>query len=183
MRTSVPEKLLQLADAISANGNAPLPRLTVLKGWFDRPQRLKAFAVWIAARASSRKGKTGGAAAELFRAARTLLAGANRCQPELDRATAQTVYDRLRAFQNEHQNQQWGPVRVIQNWNLFLVEAGLEIYLDHDATPSRGYKLAADYCQNYDPRYGNGLNGPSVTKIEEIVRFMFTIEGVEDVRG
>jgi hypothetical protein len=33
--------------------------------------------------------------------------------------------------------------------------------------------------KNYDSRYGNGLNGPSRTKILEIVRFMFTIEGRE----
>lgn len=62
-----------------------------------------------------------------------------------------------------------------------LVEHALAIHLWHTNSPADGYKLAADYCQNYDPRYGNGLNGPSRTKIEEIVRFMFTIEAVEDM--
>ena len=70
-------------------------------------------------------------------------------------------------------------VRVIHNWNLMLVEQGLEIYLRHADSPPHGYKLAADYCQNYDSRYGNGLNGPSRTKIEEIVRFLFTYEALE----
>ena len=42
-----------------------------------------------------------------------------------------------------------------------------------------GYRLAPDYGQNYDSRYGNGLNGPSRTKIEETVRFLFTIEALE----
>jgi len=180
MRTNIPEKLLKIVEEIDENGNASLTRLTVLKKWLERPERLSAFAIWVAARAVSRKGKTVGAAAELFRAARTLLAGLDKIRPQLDRQAAQALHDRLRDFQNEHQNQQWGPVRIIHNWNLMLVEQGLAIYLWHLDSSTHGYKLAADYCQHYDPRYGNGLNGPSRTKISEIVRFMFTIEALED---
>jgi len=40
-------------------------------------------------------------------------------------------------------------------------------------------QLAADYCQHYDARYGNGLIGPSRTKIQELVRFLFTIEALK----
>jgi hypothetical protein len=95
----------------------------------------------------------------------------------------------LRDFQNEYQNQRWGPVRVIHNWNLLLVEQGLAICLWHaeastelsrTSSPSHGYKLAADYCRHFDSRYGNSLNGPSRTKILEMVRFMFTLEALED---
>ena len=178
MRTNVPEKLLNIADEIAEQGNVPLTRLTVLKKWFEQPGRLPAFAVRVASRASSRKGKTGGEAAELFKASRTLLAGLNPYNPSLDLPAAQALHDRLRAFQNEYQNQQWGPVRIVQNWNLLVVEQGLAVYLRHGESPTHGYKLAADYCQHYDPRYGNGLNGPSRTKIEEIVRFMFTFEAL-----
>jgi len=63
---------------------------------------------------------------------------------------------------------------------LLPVEKGLGIWLWHTDSPSFGHNLAADYCQNYDPRYGCGLNSPSRTKIMEIVRFMFTIEGLEE---
>lgn len=180
MRTDVPEKLLKIADDIAARGNVPLTRLTVLKAWFDGLDRLKGFAVWLAGRASSRTGKSKGEAAELFKAARALLAKADRYRPQLDRAAARDLHERLVAFQNEYQNQQWGSVRVVHNWNLMLVEEGLGIWLSDRPEPSRGYKLAADYCQNYDSRYGNGLNGPSATKIEEIVRFLFTIEAWEE---
>ena len=71
-------------------------------------------------------------------------------------------------------------MRIIRNWNLLVVEHGLEIYLWHPDSPERGYKLAADYYQHYDSRYGNGLNGPSRTKIEELVRFMYSLEALED---
>ena len=33
---------------------------------------------------------------------------------------------------------------------------------------------------HYDPHYGNGLTGFSYSKSLEIVRFMFTIEALED---
>ena len=183
MRTDVPEKLLAISDEITAQGNVNLTRLTVLKKWFERPARLAAFAIWVAARANSRKGKTTGAAGDLFKEGRVLLARANPYAPQVDREAAQRLHDLLRDFQNEYRNQQWGPVRIIHNWNLMLVEQGLEIYLWYTDSPLHGYKLAADYCQHYDPRYGNGLNGPSRTKIEEIVRFMFTIEGAEEAGG
>lgn len=181
MRTSIPEKLLKIADDISEHGNVNLTRLVVLKKWFAKPERLSAFAIWIAARATSRKGKTSGAAAELFRGAKALLAGvgADKCRPQLDRQKAQALHDRLRDFQNEYQKQRWGAVRIVHNWNLMLVEHALSIHLWHKNSPADGYKLAADYCQNYDPKHGNGLNGPSRTKIEEMVRFMFSIEASE----
>ena len=69
MRTTVPEKLLAIADEIDERGEAQLTRLTVLKKWFERPGRLPAFGVFIAARATSRKGKTTGEATLLFREA------------------------------------------------------------------------------------------------------------------
>ena len=180
MRTNIPEKLLKIVEEIDDRGSASLTRLTVLKKWFEHPERLSAFAIWIATTAVSRKGKTSSAAAELFRKARTLMAGLDKLHPKLDRQAARVLHDWLREFQNEYHNQRWGPVRIVHNWNLMLVEHGLAIYLWHLDSPAHGYKLAADYCQHYDSRYGNGLSSSSRTKIEEIVRFMFTIEALEE---
>ncbi len=179
MSTTIPEKLLKIVEEIDEYGSAGLTRLTVLKKWFVRPQRLSAFAIWIATKAVARRGKTSGAAAELFRDARRLLVGSHKLHPHLNRRAAQVLHDRLRDFQNEYRKHQWGPVRIVHNWNLMLVEQGLAIHLWHRDYPALGYKLAADYCQHYDSRYGNGLNGPSRPKIKEIVRFMLTIEALE----
>lgn len=180
MRTIIPEKLLKIVEEIDGDGNANLTKLTVLKKWFEHPGRLAAFAIWVARRAVARKGKANGAAGECFREAKTLLAGPDKVHPEIDRQAAHALHDRLRDFQNEYREDRWGRIRIIHHWNLVLVEYGLAIYLWHSDSPTRGYKLAADYCQHYDPRYGNGLNGPSRTKIGEIVRFMFTLEALED---
>jgi hypothetical protein len=182
MRTDIPEKLLKISDEIEAHGNANLTRLTVLKKWFDYSGRLPPFAIWVASRASARKGRTGGQAAELLRQARALLARVNPYAPKVDRKLARVLHDRLQTLQNEYNNQQWGPVRIIHNWNLMLVEQALAIYLWHSDSSAHGYKLAADYCQHYDSHYGNGLNGPSRTRIEEIVRFMYSLEAIQEIR-
>jgi hypothetical protein len=173
MRTNIPEKLLNIADEIDEHGSASLTRLTVLKKWFEKPERLSAFAVWVATRAISRKGKTGGTAAELSHQAKAVLAGTDKCRPKLNRQAAESLHHRLRSFQDEYRQQRWGPVRIIRNWNLMLVEHGLAIHLWHT-------DWAADYCENYDSRYGNGLNGPSRARIEEIGRFVFTVEALEE---
>lgn len=180
-RTNVPEKLLKIVDEIAERGEANLTRLTILKKWFEEGGRLTAFALWVAARASSRKDKTKGEAAELFREAQMLVRGLDQRRLQLDKQGACCLYERLQAFQQETRRGHWGDVCIIHNWQLLLVEKSLAIALGKDATPAASYKLAADYCQNYDPRFGNSLNGPSQTKIQEIVRFMFTKEALEDL--
>jgi hypothetical protein len=58
----------------------------------------------------------------------------------------------------------------------------LALHLRKATLPTQGYKLAADWTQNYDSRYGNGLNGPSRAKLEELVRFMFNVEARKEER-
>jgi hypothetical protein len=73
-------------------------------------------------------------------------------------------------------------VRIIQCWPLLLVEEGLALHTGLARHPSDGYKLAADWTQNFDSKHGNGLNGPSLGKLQELVRFMFAVEALEDER-
>ena len=183
MRTNIPEKLLGIIHEIDQQGSANLTRLTVLKKWFEQPERLRAFAIWVAKRATSRKGKTAGEAAELFHASQAVLTGLDFLHPEPDRATAQELFRRLRKFQDEYHKGHRGPVREIRNRNLLLIEKSLAIVLDCKSAPAHGYQLAADYCRHHDPRYGEALHGPSRTKIGEIVRFMFNVEALEDFAG
>ncbi len=186
MRTNTPEKLLAIVEEIDAQGSASLTRLIVLKKWFEHPGRLPAFGLWIAKRAAGRKGKTKATAGALMGEARALLGTAATREGFLrpvDPGAARLLHDRARDFQNEFQHQQWGPVRIIHCWPLLLLEQGLALYLGETNSPTDGYKLAADFCQHYDARHGNGLNGPSRTKIVEIVRFMFTYEAIETDGG
>jgi hypothetical protein len=180
MRTQVPEKLLVLANEVAESGYANITRLTVLKKWFQRSDRLVAFTFWTVNRAISRKGKTIGEAAKLFQESRALVKGADKLRPVLDGDTARALFNKLKEFQNEYEEQAWGRVRIVQNWNLFLIERSLGIYLNAGQSPPDGYHLAASYCRHYDPRVGEGLTKESVSKIREIVRWMNTIEALED---
>jgi hypothetical protein len=129
MRTDIAEKPLKISAEIAKRGDANLTRLTVLKKWFGHPGRLPPFAIWVASRAISGKGKTAVEATELFRQARDLIARVNPYAPRVNRTSAKALHDRLQTFQNEYKNQQWGPVRIIHNWDLLLVEQALAICL------------------------------------------------------
>ncbi len=186
MRTRVPERLLTIVEEIDAHGSASLTRLTVLKKWFEHPGRLPAFGLWVAKRAAGRKGKTKDEAGALLDEARALLGTTATRESFLhavDLGAAKLLRDRARDFQNTLEDHRWGPARIIHCTPLLLVEQGLTLYLGTPASPSKGYKLAANFCQHYDPRYGSNLNGPSRTKIMEIIRFMFTLEATEDDDG
>lgn len=67
------------------------------------------------------------------------------------------------------------PITVIDK----LVEEGLSVALWHSDSPSRGYKLAADFSEHYDPRYGTDLNGPSRDVLREIMDFIARREALE----
>jgi len=70
-------------------------------------------------------------------------------------------------------------VRIIKNNNILLIEKSLKLLL-HDKDPRDGYDLARTYCENYNSKCGDALNGKSVNRIHEIVRFMYTTEACED---
>jgi hypothetical protein len=181
MRTDISDKLREVAAAIDRSGSAELTRLTVLKQWFVVSSHLSSFAIFIADQASRRKTKkTTKEVAELFLEARTLLANVDVFAPRIPRVAATKLHACLRVFQNEHRKSKWVSLRIIRDLNLFLVECGLHIYLGPGAAPTEGYCLAADYCEHYDPRYGNGLNGPSSSRIREIVRFIDAVEAHEE---
>ena len=101
-----------------------------------------------------------------------MLADVDVFAPKIARAAATSLYASLRAFQNEQRNVPWGAVRIIRDHNLFLIECGLGIYLRHGNAPTEGYRLAASYCENYDPRFGSNLNGPSRRRLGEIIDFI-----------
>ena len=178
-RTKLSDRLKDILSAIDERGSAELTKLTVLKKWFEVSSRLSSFGIFIADQASRQNAKTTKEAAELFHEARTLLADVDVFAPKIPRTAAQTFHARLGAFQNEHKATRWGPLRILRDHNLFLVESGFDIYLGHRNRPADGYRLAASYCENYDPRYGDNLNGPSRQRIQEIIQFIEIVEARE----
>jgi hypothetical protein len=153
----------------------------VLKKWFQVPSRLKSFAIFVAKRASNHSGKVKSDEKELFHLSRKLLSDASVAKPLVDKRKARGLCRKLHDFQKDHKSTRWAVIRIIKNWNLFLVEQGLEIYLDSANDVAAGYKLASDYCKHYDPRYGDTLNSGSKHKLKEIISFMFAVEVREEL--
>jgi len=179
MFTKVPDKILKIIDDIGTQGSVPLTRLTVLKKWFERPARLPAFGLWIARKASNRTRETTTPAGDLLNETHALLGTAELPIEQIDRAAVMDLHRRARVIHSDYVKHHWGPVRVIHCWPLLLVEEGLALYIGSASLPTDGYKLAADWAQNYDPKYGNGLNGPSQDKLHELMRYIVSVEAMD----
>ena len=174
----ISRKLQKIIADIHECGHASVTRLTVLKKWFEIPDRVPFFGVSIA-KTLKQVGKATKEAVELLHEASEMLADVDVFDRNIPRNDAISLHARLKSFQNERRELKWTSVRVIHNESLFLVEGGLRLYIGHCISPAAGYRLAASYCEHYDPRYGSGLNGPSVNRIEEIIGFVRAIEARE----
>ena len=163
-RTTISDKLREVAAEIEQRGSARLTRLTVLKKWFEVPSHLSSFAIFIADQASRRK--TTKEASELICKARALVAGVDVFAPKIARAAATSLYASLQAFQNEQRNVPWGAVRIIRDHNLFLIECGLGIYLRHEDVPKRGTVSLQAIVKTTIRALGATLTVPAVGGLE-----------------
>jgi hypothetical protein len=179
-RVSTHEKIRGIVREIDQRGRASLTRLTVLKKWLEVPARLSALGLWIAHRAAFDSVGREPDEERLLAEARMQAFGANPAA-RLDRRAAEALQERVAQYKREFRNQQWGPVRVVHSWPLYLVEGGLALALGHHRSPTDGYKLAADWAQNFDARYGNGFNGPSRDKLVALAEWMEEQEKFEYV--
>ncbi len=179
MNKSTPEKLAKIVKQIEEAGSATLTKLTVLKKWFEKPSRISSFAIFIAIKAYANRNKEINDSIELYKAANELLKNVDLFKPDISNIEAEKLYIHLKKFQSEYKGSSWEDIRVINDMNLFLIEEGLRIYL-WSLTPSSAYRLAANYCEHYDSRYGNALSGPSYKKIKEIIDFVNDIEKYEE---
>jgi len=77
----------------------------------------------------------------------------------------------VRAIQNTYRNQAWGPVRIIHSTEVLLIEYALSCLLQPTASADWGYRLARQYAERYNPRYGTGLIPESAPLVEDIADF------------
>jgi len=175
----VRDQLAAIIAEIDRTGHADVLRLTVLKKWFRQPGRLAAFGLWVARRAAARGEGATGAAGDLLALARALLGDPGSPESRPERDATEALYRRSRALEDQLERQAWGPVRVIRNWDLLLVEQGLALYLGHCDSPTDGYRLAVDDCAHYDSRYGTDLNGPSRGRLEALLAYVTAVDAAQ----
>ena len=81
------------------------------------------------------------------------------------------LQSQVRALQDRYENQAWGPVRIIESTEVLLIEYALSCLLQPTASADWGYRLARQYTERYDSRYGTGLIPESASLVEDIVDF------------
>ncbi|NEX20160.1 hypothetical protein G3480_07500 [Thiorhodococcus mannitoliphagus] len=172
MTRRIQDKLASIVDEIDRAGHANQTRLTVLKKWLEKPERLQRFALSLAVRAVSAAGAADDADPCLLDLARNLLDTWTLDAPAPDRVAAKILLGRLKAFQDDHKRLQWGQVRRIHSTPLLLIEMGLEIFLYAPTNRSEGYRLAVAYCEGY----GTDLNGESRARVLELLEIVDAIE-------
>jgi len=77
----------------------------------------------------------------------------------------------VRAIQDRYEQQAWGPVRMIQSTEVLLIEYALSCLLQPTASADWGYRLARQYAERYNSRYGTGLIPESAPLVEDIADF------------
>ena len=62
-------------------------------------------------------------------------------------------------------------MRIIECWELLIVETAMECMLHPMHASIIGYQVARKYAEKYDPHYGTGLIPKSAPMVEEIAEF------------
>jgi hypothetical protein len=171
MPTTIQNKLAAIIAEIERTGSADTQRLTVLKKWFETEGRLQAFAHWIMERITTQQATSSSEAAALLEQARAILETANS-GGSMDEPAMRSLLGQCRDFQSEIKRVRGYPVRLIHDHSVLLLELALAISLRQANRPADGYQLAARYCEHYDARYGNTLNGPAKERLQAIAAFI-----------
>jgi len=81
------------------------------------------------------------------------------------------LQSQVRALQDRYENQAWGPVRIIESTEVLLIEYALSCLLQPTASGDWDYRLARQYAERYNSRYGTGLIPESAPLVEDIADF------------
>ena len=82
-----------------------------------------------------------------------------------------TLQSQVRALQDRYEQQAWGPVRIIHSTEVLMIEYALSCLLQPTASADWGYRLARQYAERYNSRYGTGLIPESAPMVEDIADF------------
>src|SRR5215813_12751227 len=77
----------------------------------------------------------------------------------------------VRKLHDCYVHQVWGPVRSIDRIEVLLIEYALSCLLQPTVSADWGYRLARQYAERYDPRYGTGLIPESAPLVEDMADF------------
>lgn len=175
------QTLLQIAADLRQGKHFNITRLTMTKSLCSDQGAAAKLALHIAKRTrqamkvSKRPGRSPSKTRQRYqrlvgsavcRMAKYLKEGTTEAESSLDELLSE-----IRNVQNEYEHQRWGPVRIIKSRELFVVETTLECVLNPWASSDLGYRLARQYAERYNSRYGTGLIPESAPMVEDMASF------------
>ncbi len=184
-------RLAQLAADLRQGKDFPSTRLTVLKSLCQEPEVAARFALHLARRirekVEEQAKKPGYLQTKEWARHRELIdrgVGAMEqhvATPSEERSSK--LWGLLREMegeQNEHRHIHGGPVRMIKNNDLLLVEYALRCFLaDEASVPMWAYQTARHHAERYDPHRGTGLIPASASLVQDVVDFWATYFDVD----
>jgi hypothetical protein len=173
--------LAQIAQELRQGKDFNITRLTSIKSLCADPQASGQFCLYLA-RSTQRKlqdkEKPDHLEEETWLHCKQLI---NEAIPKMETYLAeptkegekllQNLLSKVRDVNNQYKNQSWGPVRIIQNMDVLLIERALYGILRPAESSHWGYQIARDYAECYGARYMNSLIAESAPMVEDIASF------------
>ena len=172
--------LAQIAADLRDGKDFNITRLTLIKNLCSDPQAAAKFAVHIAKLTQDklRAGRPGRSDPKKCERYKGLIADSVRAMAGYLRKPTEKAKERLwdlftqaKEAQSKVEHQRWADVRIIECWELLIVETAMECVLHPWYSSIIGYQLARKYTERYDPHYGTGLLPKSAPMVEEIAEF------------
>jgi hypothetical protein len=174
------QTLVQIAADLRQGQHFNITRLTVIKSFCSDPDAAAKFSLHIARLAQRqfegrRRGDTKPTKwqeyKQLIAAAIPAMTRYLKSPTEKTKDKLLELYRRAKEAQNKYEHQQWGDVRIIECWDLLIVETAMDCLLSPWHAPIFAYQVARQYTERHDPHHGPGLNHKSAPMVEEIVVF------------
>ena len=174
------QKLSQLTQELYEGEWFNITRLTVLKSLCEKPEIAAQFVLYLAKitkqKMEGKKPKYIGpkkwsqhkklVSKAILQMEKYLADDMNKGEESLRK-----VWREINELQNKHENQHWGPVRIIESSETLIVEKALECMLSPEDSSYWGYHVGREYAERYNPSYGTGLIPESAPMVEDIVNF------------
>ena len=174
------QALAKIAADLRQGKDYNITRLTLIKSLCSDPDAAAKFALHIAKLAqrqfkARRPGNTKPTKRQqygrLIAAAIPAMTGYLKSPTETAKSKLWELYEQAKEAQNKVEHQQWADVRIIECWELLIVETAMECMLHPMHASIIGYQVARKYAEKYDPHFGTGLIPKSAPMVEEIAEF------------
>jgi hypothetical protein len=169
------QALAKLAADLHHGQHFNITRLTLIKSLCFDPATAAKFAVHIAKLAQRQfkaySGKKKQEYEELITRAVPAMTRFLKSPTEATESKLWDFHQRAQVAQSKVEHQRWADVRIIECWELLIVETAMECLLYPSHASILGYQIARKYAEKYDPHYGTGLIPKSAPMMDEIAEF------------